>query len=129
LHKSGLLLRHLTRRLRPNVDSDVLSAMLVAVQDFVKDAFRDEKGDLAEIRFGENRILVVEGLWCILAGITKGETPTGLEEMMREALENIERGRRDILMQWDGTMDKLQDVEAVLRGLVEGDYKTQTFRR
>ncbi|HLE45539.1 MAG TPA: hypothetical protein VI915_00910, partial [Thermoplasmata archaeon] len=40
LHRSGLLLKHYTRRLRPNVDSDVLSGMLVAVQDFIKDSFR-----------------------------------------------------------------------------------------
>ncbi len=37
LAKNGVLIRHCTRRLEPGSDSDILSAMLVAVQDFVND--------------------------------------------------------------------------------------------
>src|SRR3990172_3555870 len=72
LPRSGLLLKHYTRRLRPNMDSDVLSGMLVAVQEFIKDSFRGEAGTLDEIRFGELRIKVLEGKWTIIASPIRG---------------------------------------------------------
>src|SRR3989454_11412620 len=72
LHRSGLLLKHYTRRLRPNVDSDVLSGMLVAVQGFIKDSFRGEQGNLNEIRFGEIRIVIIEGEGTIMAAVGPG---------------------------------------------------------
>src|SRR3989304_5122648 len=75
LHRSGLLLKHYTRRLRPNVDSDVLSGMLVSVQDFINDSFRGERGHLNEIRFGKIRIVIMEGKWTILAAGVRGGRP------------------------------------------------------
>ncbi len=44
LQRSGTLLRHLTRRLKPYADSDILSGMLRAVQEFIRDAFKGESG-------------------------------------------------------------------------------------
>src|SRR5437016_1800872 len=35
-HRDGILIKHETRRLRPNVDTDILTGMLTAVQQFVK---------------------------------------------------------------------------------------------
>ena len=46
-HKDGLLIKHETRRLRPDVDTDILSGMLTAVQAFVKDALRGQYADSA----------------------------------------------------------------------------------
>src|SRR2546422_994317 len=52
-HKDGLLIKHETRRLRPDVDTDILSGMLTAVQAFVKDALRgDDYADLNEMTVG-----------------------------------------------------------------------------
>src|SRR3990172_1619489 len=69
LHRSGLLLKHYTRRLRPNMDSDVLSGMLAAVQGFIKDAFREEAGTLDEIQFGDLRIRLSDSKSTILAAL------------------------------------------------------------
>ncbi len=43
----GLLLKHYTRRLRPDQDEDILAGMLTAVQTFIKESF-DESGGPAE---------------------------------------------------------------------------------
>ncbi|TLZ58816.1 MAG: hypothetical protein E6K16_08050, partial [Methanobacteriota archaeon] len=52
LYNDGLLIKHETRRLKPDVDSDILSGMLTAVQAFVKDSFRSDEGDeLNEMTF------------------------------------------------------------------------------
>ena len=122
LHRSGLLLKHYTRRLRPNVDSDVLSGMLVAVQDFIKDSFRGERGHLNEIRFGEIRIVVLEGKWTILAAVVRGTSPYNIQPEMVTALAELESKYEDPLADWDGTMEQMTDVEKIMSGLVEGRY-------
>src|SRR3990172_3651222 len=122
LHRSGLLLKHYTRRLRPNVDSDVLSGMLVAVQDFIKDSFRGERGHLNEIRFGKIRIVVLEGKWTILAAVVRGTSPYNIQPEMATALWELESKYEDPLADWAGTMEQMADVETIMSGLVEGRY-------
>ena len=123
LHRSGLLLKHYTRRLRPNVDSDVLSGMLVAVQDFIKDSFRGEKGGLNEIRFGEIRIVVIEGKWTILAAVVRGSRPFDIQPELRAALSELEVKYEDPLTDWDGTMEQIADVDLIMDALIEGKYR------
>jgi len=123
LHRSGLLLKHYTRRLRPNVDSDVLSGMLVAVQDFIKDSFRGEKGGLNEIRFGEIRIVVMEGKWTILAAVVRGARPFDIQPELSGALSELEAKYEDPLTDWDGTMEQIADVDTIMDALIEGKYR------
>jgi len=126
LHRSGLLLKHYTRRLRPNVDSDVLSGMLVAVQDFVKDSFRGEKGQLNEIRFGEIRIVIIEGKWTIMAAVVRGARPYDIQPELGSALRDLEVKYEDPLIDWDGTMDQIKDVDRIMGDLIEGKYRGGT---
>src|SRR2546425_426264 len=72
LYNDGLLIKHETRRLKPDVDSDILSGMLTAVQAFVKDSFRSEDAELNEMTFGQMHILLGRGEWLILAAIIGG---------------------------------------------------------
>lgn len=125
LHRSGLLLKHYTRRLRPNVDADVLSGMLVAVQDFIKDSFRGERGPLNEIRFGEIRIVVLEGKWTILAALIRGTSSANVQPQMSAALEDLETRYEDPLVDWDGTMEQMADVEHIMADLAEGRYRNR----
>ena len=124
LHRSGLLLKHYTRRLRPNMDSDVLSGMLVAVQEFIKDSFRGEAGTLDEIRFGELRIKVLEGKWTIIASLIRGEATREHALQMAAALRDLETRYEDLLIDWDGTMDRIPEVDRIMMRLVDGGYRT-----
>jgi len=123
LHRSGLLLKHYTRRMRPNVDSDVLSGMLVAVQEFIKDSFRGEKGVLNEIKFGELRIVIVEGKWTIVACIVRGERILNLQPEITMALSDIEAKYPDLLTNWDGTLDSAPEVDIIMNKLIIGGYR------
>src|SRR2546425_1839524 len=68
-HKDGLLIKHETRRLRPDVDTDILSGMLTAVQAVVKDALRGgDYADPNEKTGGHMHILIRRGKWLRLAG-------------------------------------------------------------
>ncbi len=123
LHRSGLLLKHYTRRLRPNMDSDVLSGMLVAVQEFIKDSFRGEGGALDEIRFGEMRIKVLEGRWTIIAALLRGEATEAHKRQMQSALRDLEARYQDLLIDWDGTMDRIPEVDRIMQRLIDGGYR------
>jgi len=129
LHRSGLLLKHYTRRLRPNVDSDVLSGMLVAVQEFIKDSFKGEKGMLKEIRFGELRIVVMEGKWTIVACLVRGEKVMDVQPQIAAALADVESKYADLLMNWDGTMDAIPEVDVIMRKLISGEYNGEAIPR
>jgi len=129
LHRSGLLLKHYTRRLRPNVDSDVLSGMLVAVQEFIKDSFKGEKGMLKEIRFGELRIVVMEGKWTIVACLVRGEKVMDVQPQIAAALADVESKYADLLMNWDGTMDAVPEVDVIMRKLISGEYNGEAIPR
>jgi hypothetical protein len=122
LHRSGLLLKHYTKRMRPNVDSDVLSGMLVAVQEFIKDSFRGEKGALNEIWFGDVRIVVLEGQWTIVACLVRGERVTDIQPQIAAAMREVEDKYGDLLMNWDGTLDAAPEVDVIMRRLISGGY-------
>src|SRR3989449_3087734 len=73
-HKDGLLIKHETRRLRRDVDTDILSGMLTAVQAFVKDALRgDDYADLNEMTVGHMHILIGRGKWLVLAAPNRSD--------------------------------------------------------
>jgi OOP family OmpA-OmpF porin len=122
LHRSGLLIRHLTRRLKPHVDSDVLTGMLRAVQEFVRDSFREERGELNEMAFGEMRISICSGRHVVMAIVTRGEKPVDVMDQMRAAIEDLEAEHGDELKEWDGMMDRVDFVDNHLRRLLEGGY-------
>src|SRR3989454_8428027 len=77
-HKDGLLIKHETRRLRPDVDTDILSGMLTAVQAFVKDALRGgDYAHLNEMTVGHMHILIGRGKWLLLpARDRRGRPPS-----------------------------------------------------
>ncbi len=123
LHRSGLLIRHETRRLRPDVDQDVLSAMLLAVQEFVKDSFRGERGNLDEIRFGELRILIVRGTDAIMAAVVSGKRPMDMLPQMRAALDQMELRYGSVLRDWNGVLDRVTGCDIILKALIRGDFE------
>ncbi|MFQ6012642.1 MAG: hypothetical protein ACE5LS_03240 [Thermoplasmata archaeon] len=123
LHRSGALLRHLTRRLKPYVDSDILSGMLRAVQEFVRDSFRGESGELNEMSFGELKISIVSGQHAVLATVIRGDPPDDIIDQIREALADLERNHGDLLRDWSGVVEDVPFVDGYLGRLLEGAYE------
>lgn len=119
LDRSGLLIRHATRRLRPEMDGDVLGGMLTAVQAFVKDSFHAE-GELNEIRHGEMRILIEGGQYLLLAAVLSRGLPGPVPGRMRVALDGIEAAFGSELRTWNGDVDKLLGTDLFLEELIAG---------
>jgi hypothetical protein len=121
LDRSGELIRHVTRRLRPDFDEDILGGMLSAVQSFVRDSFREE-GELNEIGYGKMRILFESGGQLVLAVVLSHGSSLRVRGKMREVIVGIEDAFAKVLESWDGTPNRFQGVDLYLRGLVPGRH-------
>jgi OOP family OmpA-OmpF porin len=122
LHRSGELIRHYTRRMKPDVDSDILSGMLVAVQDFVSDTFKFRKGELNQLKFGEYRISIIRCKNAVLAAVTAGPEPKKLESQLRDVCKEIETKLGDKLDGWSGMPDELSDADEIIKKLIIDRY-------
>jgi hypothetical protein len=84
-HGSGLLIaRHSPHTAA--ADSDLVSAMLTAIRDFVRDSFsggETAQAELDEIMYGDHRILVQSGAHAYLAVVYQGVEPEGFRAAIR----------------------------------------------
>ena len=113
---SGVLIHHATRRLKPDMDEDILSSMLVAVQEFIKDAFKGEENvSLKSMDFGDKKIQIHKGKKLFLAIVSSREIPKKIEKKAQEILNEIEEKYKDVLDNWDGKVSQFRGVGEILK--------------
>lgn len=92
---SGLLIQHLARADVETQDADAVSAMLTAIEDFVKDSFTGRNGDSGEgldtVDLGDYTLWLVHGPKALLACAIRGMPPTQLRGDFQEVLERVHR--------------------------------------
>ena len=100
-----------------SLDPDIISGMMVAVRNFVKDSLSMHAGkELAERgveRFemqGYN-ILVCQGNLLNLTLILSGSTPEKLISEMKRIISQIERENQKILAKWKGSVSDVDGIE------------------
>jgi Big-like domain-containing protein/copper-binding protein NosD len=122
-HRDGILIKHETRRLRPDVDTDILTGMLTAVQQFVKDALRgDETADLDEMTVGHMHILIGRGKWLVLAARIEGDGAGTWTGQIERCIKDMEDHHWDQLEDWDGDMVLARVLMPYLKKLIQGVY-------
>ena len=121
IHSSGCLIAHATRRLKPDQDDSVLSAMLVAIQGFVQEGFKDDSdAGLREIAFGSRRMLIERGGHVLLAVVLGQEGGITAEDIdrtrgaMHEAILAVEAAYRDVLEKWDGIVEEFRGCRDII---------------
>jgi hypothetical protein len=122
MYNDGRLIKHFTRRLKPDMDEDILSSMLVAVQDFIKDSFRDQEGILDEMKFGRFQVLLGRGEHIMLAAVVLGEELEPFKPQVQKCIDDIEEKYADILEDWDGELGKLMGASKYIMDLIDGSY-------
>ncbi|MCB0166025.1 MAG: hypothetical protein KDI79_17460 [Anaerolineae bacterium] len=124
--EKGLLLLHLSSSPDMTPDSDLISSMLTAIRDFVQDSFGQGKtGQLNEIQYGEQSILLETATYVYLAAVVDGITPTGFRTAMRERVIEISHAYEDTLRDYDGEVKALQNTAPSLQSLIENYYAKQ----
>ncbi len=122
-HKDGLLIKHETRRLRPDVDTDILSGMLTAVQAFVKDALRgDDYAELNEMTVGQMHILIGRGKWLVLAARIEGDGTQSWTSQIERCIKDMEDHHWDQIEDWDGDMGLARVLTPYIKKLIQGGY-------
>jgi len=122
MYRDGRLIHHTTRSLKADMDVDIMTSMLKAVQDFVKESIGMADGvDLGSMEYGGNKIFFEKGKYTILAAVIIGEEPAGFRDEMKGAVRNIESEFGTVLPTWDGTVQKLAGTKRFLGQL--GTYK------
>jgi outer membrane protein OmpA-like peptidoglycan-associated protein len=102
--RSGLLLQHVVAENIDIKDPDLVSGMLTAIQDFVKDSFDAETGEMLDtLRMdGDHSIWIEHGPEAILAAVIRGMPPVELRSRFRNLLEETHRRCVDVLENFDG---------------------------
>ncbi|TIW96794.1 MAG: OmpA family protein [Mesorhizobium sp.] len=117
---SGLLIAHVTADNATSEDPQLISSMLSAIQDFVKDSFNEkEQSSLDTIRFGDLRLWSEVGPFATLVSVIRGNPPEELHEIIRDVLLRIHEEFSEALEQFEGDSSQLAGVEAQLQTCVE----------
>jgi OOP family OmpA-OmpF porin len=118
IYNDGRLICHSTRHLKPGMDDQVLSGMLTAIQDFVKDSFKDVTSfTLRKLEFGEKSVLIEKGDHLFLAVILHGSASKKVVARMQWIVDEIEEEFSHKLKNWDGDLDALRGVGDIAKKL------------
>ena len=113
---TGLLISHVAAEDAAGQDPQLVSSMLVAIQDFVRDSFSGaEHQGLDTVRLGELWLWSEPGPFATLVAVIRGNPPEGLHEQLRSVLSRIHDERPHALESFDGDSSGFADVEAQLR--------------
>ena len=115
---TSLLIAHAASQDATSQDPQLVSSMLAAIQDFVRNSFSEQQG-LNSLRLGELRVWSEPGRFATLVAVIRGNPPEELHERFRSVLEQIHAERPDALETFDGDSSGFADVEAALTDCVQ----------
>lgn len=122
--ETGLLLQQVMSDAASAQDPDLVSAMLTAIQDFVKDSFNVQAGgSLDTLEFGELNIWIEEGPQAVLACVIRGNAPQELRELLQDSLEKVHRSFGPVLQSFDGDTAPLAGSRLYLEDCLRSQFK------
>ena len=128
--KTGLSLGHAVAPSVAMQDPSLVSGMLSAIQDFVRDSFHTVQGQgLNRMNVGDLDVWIEEGPYAILACVIRGVAPRTLRDRMAEVLENIHRDYSEQLDHFAGDSAPFAKVNSELGRCLELRYKEEAQPR
>jgi outer membrane protein OmpA-like peptidoglycan-associated protein len=119
--ETGLLLQHAARAEQIVQDSDLVSGMLTAIQDFVRDSFTGAGGQEVEtIELGEFNLWVQHGPAATLAAVVSGTPPPELRNLLERTLEQIHGDFAAALSTFRGDTSVFAEAQPRLQGCLLG---------
>jgi OOP family OmpA-OmpF porin len=118
--ETGLLLAHVTAPDLDVPDADLISGMLTAIQDFVRDSFRPaEGGTLSTFTVGEHTVHVEAGPSALVAGIIRGQFRESVPQRLQQSLEQIHLEYASPLGDFEGDAAPFASAAALLEENLE----------
>jgi hypothetical protein len=118
-HHSGLLLAHHSDT--DTIDSDLISGMLTAIRDFVRDSFGNgsHEEELDEVQYGENRIIIQSGRAAYLAVVITGVEPEGFHARLKSFVSELHVRYEKTLLNFNGDPTTLPNLRPKITRLIE----------
>ena len=124
--ENGLLVGHAQHEVARIKDSDAVSAMFTAIQDFVKESFSpDRTGRLETADMGEFTLWAVHGPHALLVCVIRGVPPRSLRTELSAILERIHFRYGDAIRIYSGETATVPDVEEELAACLRLEAKQQ----
>ncbi len=128
--ETGLLIAHATAPGLKMPDADLISGMLTAIQDFVRDSFRPGEGaTLRTFSVGDHTVQVEAGPMALLALVIRGEAPEAILRKQQDTLETIHLQYAAPLAEFSGDMAPFESVHPLLEECLETVVDTGAHRR
>ncbi|NUO84136.1 DUF4115 domain-containing protein [candidate division KSB1 bacterium] len=119
--KTGLLMAHVSANVQTESDpkAQMVSSMLTAIQDFIKDAFGEQHtSDLHEFRHGEGITFVIASPMLLLAAVTKGETPHGFSKLLERLLSKIQNSCYHAIVNFEGDTAEIESARLPMQKFI-----------
>ena len=125
--KTGLLLNHVVAEGVSGQGEEVISGMLTAIQDFVRDSFGQKQEDgLESLRIGDLTVWIEQGSGAILAGVIRGTPPIELREVFQETLETIHAQFSELLQAFKGDVTAFGDTRLSLEDCLQAQFEKKS---
>ena len=122
--ETSLLLQHATAEELKNSDADVVSSMLGAIQDFVRDSFGAGDGEtLQTMQVGDKTVWVQQGSQAMIAATIQGNAPESLRVDLTKTLERIHIERSHALNDFQGDIADFETIKPVLDNCLKSELK------
>ena len=113
--ENGLLIGHVHHEASRIKDSDAVSAMFTAIQDFIKESFSpDRSGRLETADMGDFTLWAVHGPHALLVCVIRGVPPRSLRGDLSAILERIHFRHGDNIRDYAGDTSAMAGVEEQL---------------
>jgi OOP family OmpA-OmpF porin len=129
---SGLLLQHAaapSSDAAETKDPEMVSGMLTAIQDFVRDSVSGAGNDLDTVRMGDVEVALAYGPEAILAGFVRGVAPRTLRRVFQDTLDSIERKKAGALHSFSGDTSQFDGCRPQLEACLLGQGRPDERRR
>lgn len=128
---TGILLQS---EIAPNVkmrDSDLVSAMLSAINGFVNDSFQsgDDAADIQQVRFGERLLLIDVGTQAIIAAVVQGDPPARIASQLKATLEQFHRVFAQPLATFSGDRRPFVAASSLLQDCISEKFHAESAPR
>ncbi len=119
--KTGLLMAHVSADTHTEADvkAQMVSSMLIALQDFMKDALGAEgSSDLHEVHHGEGITYLIASPMLLLAAATKGQTPHDFARLLERTLNRIQNSCYQALVNFDGDTSSMESARPFMHKFI-----------
>ncbi len=120
IYHDGCLISYVTSGsgLKGDMDSDIVSGMLTAINNFVADTFETSGGMIKTLQYGQFNIYIERGVQMYLACVFSGEPKGNFRWKMRKILIDIWDEYKVYLKHWSGDVNELEGIDDMLRELI-----------